>query len=71
MTADRDALAELVAAQDSDEIADPQAWIARHDAAWAAARAALAAPAAQPAEPPSVPREVTCPHCGMPFEVEP
>ena len=22
-------------------------------------------------QPPSVPREVTCPHCGMPFEIEP
>lgn len=54
MTAERDALAELVAAQDADEMGDPEAWVARWYVAWAAARAALAAPPAV-----SVPREAT------------
>lgn len=77
----RDALAELVACKDLKDLTwrmkrdgKPQGEIDVHAReyaerkykAWAAARAALAASPVV-----IVPREVTCPNCGLPHEVEP
>jgi hypothetical protein len=38
---------------------------------WLHQNAAALLDMAEDATPPVVPREITCPHCGMPFEIEP